>query len=99
MRAVTASLALDLGRLHSSGTGVVAPNPDASYVAEAIARPIAADGSKAIVRPMIGPQQDYATPAPMTTRSPAVLMLSLVLVLASRTTFSAPVLAASAKVS
>jgi hypothetical protein len=37
MRAVTASLALDLGRLHSSGTGVVAPNPDASYVAKAIA--------------------------------------------------------------
>jgi hypothetical protein len=51
------------------------------------------------VRLMLGAERDYETPAPIMTRSPEALMLSLVLLLASRTTFSAPVLAASANVS
>jgi hypothetical protein len=54
---------------------------------------------KAIVRLVIGADQDYEMPAPIATRSPDARVLSLVLWLASRTTFSAPVLAASAKVS
>jgi hypothetical protein len=34
------------GRLHSSGTGVAEPDPDASYVADALARPCGGRSSK-----------------------------------------------------
>jgi hypothetical protein len=40
----------DLGRLHSSATGVAEPDPDASYVANAIVRRAPAGRGKAIVR-------------------------------------------------
>jgi len=40
------------GRSHSSGTSVAEPNPDASYVANAIARSIVVETSKAIADEM-----------------------------------------------
>ncbi len=41
-------LALGFGRLHSSGTGGAEPDPDASYVAIGIVRPVTGQMTKAL---------------------------------------------------
>jgi hypothetical protein len=53
MCAVIAGPALASGRMHSSGTGLAEPDPDASYAAIALARPSAVSDAKAIASVML----------------------------------------------